>query len=202
MANMENPSVSALSPFARQSVLETSRFYMGNLITFLVKSSETNGRYALVKGSAKVGNEPPPHYHQWENETWYVVEGLLEFFWEGQEKSVMVRAGESVFLPRGVAHGVYYRSPTLQVLLIAQADGEHAVGMDIYFEQMSEPARSMELPKDTMTYVVDDPEHAMNMGVANGIIMLSPEETAQRLPHYPGFGANLRQGDSEGKTNS
>ena len=109
---------------------------------------------------------------------------------------VMVRAGECVFLPRGVAHAVYYRSPTMQTLLIAQADSEHPVGMDTYFEQMSEPAKSMELPKDAITYVLDDPEHAMKIGVANGIILLSPEETAQRLPHYPGFGANL-QGDSQ-----
>ena len=193
---MENSSVSALSPFARESVLATSKFYMGNLITILVRGRESNGRYALVKGSAKVGNEPPPHFHEWENETWYVVEGLLEFFWEGQEKSVMVRAGESVFVPRGVAHGVYYRSPMVQVLLIAQADGEHPVGLDTYFEQVSEPATSMELPKDAVTYVMDNPEENIRLGIANGVILLSPEETAKRLPHYPGFGANLRQGDS------
>ena len=185
---------SSLSPFARESVLQTSKFYMGNLITIMVRGSETGGRYALVKGSAKVGNEPPPHFHQWENETWYVVEGLLEFFWERQEKSIMVRAGESVFLPRGIAHGVYYRSPTVQVLLVAQADGEHSVGLDTYFEQVSEPATSMELPKDAVTYVMNNPEETMRLAVENGVILLSPEETARRLPHYPGFGANLQQG--------
>ena len=167
---------------------------MGNLITIMVRGSETGGRYALVKGSAKVGNEPPPHFHQWENETWYVVEGLLEFFWERQEKSVMVRAGESVFLPRGIAHGVYYRSPTVQVLLVAQADGEHSVGLDTYFEQVSEPATSMELPKDAVTYVMNNPEETMRLAAENGVILLSPEETARRLPHYPGFGVNLQQG--------
>ena len=194
---MNSKSMSSLSPFARESVLDTSKFYMGNLVTFLVRGHETGGRYALVKGSAKVGNEPPPHFHQWENETWYVLEGLLEFFWEGQEKSVMVRTGESVFLPRGVAHAVYYRSSTLQVLLIAQADGEHPVGLDTYFEQVSEPATSMELPKDAVTYVMDDPEKAMKIAIANGVILLSPEETARRLPHYPGFGVNLQQGSLE-----
>lgn len=155
----------------------------------------TDGRYALVKGSAKVGNEPPPHFHQWENATWYVLEGGLAFFVEYMEKSVMVRAGECVFLPRCVAHAVYYRSPTMQTLLIAQADSEHPVGMDTYFEQMSEPAKSMELPKDAITYVLNDPQQAIKIGAANGIVLLSPEETAQRLPHYPGFAANLQQGD-------
>ncbi len=186
--------MSTLSPFARGPILESSKFYMGSLITFLVKGSESGGRYALVKVSAKGGNEPPPHFHQWENETWYILEGLVEFFWEGQEKSIMVRAGESVFLPRGVAHGVYYHSPAVQMLLIAQGDSEHPVGMDTYFVQMAEPATSMELPKDAITYVMDNPEHAMRIGVKNGIILLSPEDTVQKLPHYPGFGANLQAG--------
>ncbi len=122
---------------------ETTECYRGNLCTFLVRGRETDGRYALVKGSAKVGNEPPPHYHRWENETRYVLEGELEFFVEEMEKSVMVRAGECLSLPRGVAHAVYYRSPPMQVLLIAQADSEHPVGMETYFEQMSEPTKSM-----------------------------------------------------------
>ncbi|MBW4498734.1 MAG: hypothetical protein KME57_03905 [Scytonema hyalinum WJT4-NPBG1] len=30
-------------------------------------------------------------------------------------------------------------------------------------------------------------------GAANGIRILSPEETAKELPHYPGFGANLEK---------
>ncbi len=189
--------MSSLSAFAREPVLENSRFYMGNLATFLVRGRETNGRYALVKGSAKIGNEPPPHFHMGENETWYVLEGELEFFIEGTEESVKVSAGGSVFLPRGFAHSVYYRSSTIQVLLIAQADGEHSVGLDTYFEQVSEPATSMELPKDAVTYVMDDPEHYIQLGIANGTALLSPEEAKQRLPHYPGFGANLQQVDSQ-----
>ena len=194
---MGNSSMSSLLAFARQPAVENSKFYMGNLITILVRGCETNGRYALVQGAAKIGNEPPPHFHMWENETWYVVEGELEFFIEGMNESVKVSTGGSMFVPRGFAHGVYYRSPTIQVLLIAQADGEKPVGLDTYFDQISEPATSMELPKDAVTYVMDDPEHYFKLGIANGTALLTPEETKQRLPNYPGFGANLQQGDAQ-----
>ena len=188
---MKKSSMSILQPFARKPALENSRFYMGNLITVLVRGSETGGRYALINGLARIGNEPPPHFHQWENETWYVRKGSLEFFVEGQEGSVMLGAGDSMFVPRGHAHGLYYRAPKIEVLLIAQADGEHPVGLDTYFDQISEPATSMELPEDATTYVMETPERALQLAADNGIIALSPEELARRLPHYPGFGANL-----------
>ena len=189
---MENNPMAALLPIARKPVLENSKFYMGNLITILVRGSESGGRFALISGLARIGNEPPPHLHQWENETWYVREGSLEFFVEGREGSVMLGAGDSMFVPRGHAHGLYYRSPTVDVLLIAQADGEHPVGLDTYFDQISEPATSMELPEDATTYVMETPEWAIQLAAANGIMALSPEETARRLPYYPGFGANLQ----------
>ena len=180
---MDKSSVSTLSPLARTPDLENSKFYVGNLISFLVRGRETGGRYALINGVAKVGNEPPPHFHQWEHETWVVREGSLEFFVEGQEKSVMLGAGGSMFIPRGVAHGVYYRSAKVEVLLVAQADGEHSVGLDTYFDQVSEPATSMDLPRDAVTYAMDVADEAVRLGAANGIILLTPEETAQRLPH-------------------
>lgn len=69
-----------------------------------------------------------------------------------------------------------------------QAVGEHAVGLDRYFIEMAEPATSMELPIGAITYQMEDPSHAIRIGEENGIHILSPEETARDLPHYPGFG--------------
>ncbi len=66
--------------------------------------------------------------------------------------------------------------------------GEHAVGLDRYFIEMAEPATSMNLPTEAVTYMMDDPSHAIRLGAANGIRFLSPEEAAELLPHYPGFG--------------
>jgi len=44
------------------------------------------------------------------------------------------------------------------------------------------------LPEHAITYVMDDPMHAVHIGNNHGINILSPEDTAKLIPYYPGFG--------------
>jgi hypothetical protein len=83
----------------------------------------------------------------------------------------------------------------VRTLILVQAVGEYSVGLDGYFTAMAEPATSMNLLTEAITYNVDDPSHAIRVGAENGIRILSPEETAEQLPRYPGFGANLEQAE-------
>jgi quercetin dioxygenase-like cupin family protein len=158
-------------------------------MSFLVRGEDTGGRFALMEAQAKPGNEPPSHLHEWEHETLYILEGAIEMYCE--DKVLMVHPGEVVFIPQGKPHAFYIRSPHIRMLILAQAVGDRAVGLDRYFAQMAEPATSMNLPTEAVTYLMDDPSHAIRLGEANGIRFLSPEETAKELSHYPGFGANL-----------
>ena len=176
------------SPVAYQRVasLDSSMFYMGNLQSFLAKGEDTGGRFALMEAQAKPGNEPPPHVHEWEHEMYYVLEGAIEFYVE--DKILLARAGEVVFLPQGKPHAFYIRSSHLRTLILVQASGEHPIGLDRYFISMAEPATSMSLPIGAVTYAMDDPSHSVRVGAENGIHILSPAETAKELPHYPGFG--------------
>ena len=172
--------------YQRGATLDSSMFYMGSLQSFLAKGDDTGGRFALMEYQGKPGNEPPPHVHEWEHETYYVLEGAMEAYVE--DKILLARAGEVIFLPQGKPHALYFRSPHLRVLIMAQASGEHAVGLDRYFIAMAEPATSMSLPIGAVTYTMDDPSHSIRLGAENGIHILSPAETAKELPHYPGFG--------------
>lgn len=74
---------------------------------------------------------------------------------------------------------------------MVQATTEHSVELDGYFTDVGEPAESMELPPNAKTYIASDISHAISLGIAHGVRLLSPEETAAALPHYPGFGTNL-----------
>jgi hypothetical protein len=115
-----------------------------------------------------------------EHELYFVLEGVLEFYCE--DKIMLARPGQVVFLP-------IVRTPLVRTLmLVVQGSEEHAVGLDSYFVEMAEPATSMDLPTDAVTYKTLDPVHAATVGAANGIILLSPEESARDLPLYPGFG--------------
>jgi hypothetical protein len=110
----------------------------------------------------------------------------MEFYCE--DKVVLVRPGEVVFLPQGKPHAFFARTPLVRTLMLAQASGEHPVGLDSYFLEMGEPATSMTLPSGAITYEMIDPVHVATVAKANGILLLSPEEATRDLPLYPGFG--------------
>lgn len=180
------PVPPAPTAYKRGATLDTTMFYMGSLMSFLVKSEDTGGRFALMEAVSKPGNEPPPHLHQWEHETYYLLEGTIEFYLA--DKVLTATAGEAVFIPQGVPHAISLRSPRVRTLVMAQATGEQPVGIDRYFIAMAEPATRMDLPADAITYVMDDSARAVSLAAGFGGYFLSPEETAQLLPHYTGFG--------------
>src|ERR1700761_8037716 len=120
--------VCGLDPFIRKPELATSRFYMGSLVSFLSTGNDTGGRTSLMIYSGRPGNEPPPHLHEREHETYYILEGIVEFYCDG--KVMLAGPGELVFLPMGKAHAFYIRTPEVRLLISLQATGEQAVGLD------------------------------------------------------------------------
>lgn len=173
--------------FKRGVTLDNTLFYMGNLMTFNVEHSATNGRFAFVDTTGKPGNEPPPHYHLYENEMYYVLEGAMRAYCGDQV--LTVGAGESLFIPQGMPHALKFLTPRFRTLIMVSAVGEHAVGLDSFFRAMAEPATSLDLPEGMKTYAVTNLDQVIQTSIANGTIMLTPEQTAQALPHYPGFGS-------------
>ncbi len=83
------------------------------------------------------------------------------------------------------AHTFYFLSPTLHFLAWVQPGG-----LDGYFEAMSSPATSMDIPANTTTYADSDLDAAIVLAAKYGVKMLTPEETAELLPQYPGFGVS------------
>jgi quercetin dioxygenase-like cupin family protein len=182
---MNNP-IQSLHPFVRSSNLDTSMFYMGSLMSFLVKGADTAGRFAVMELQAQPGSEPPPHVHHWENELFYVLDGVMELY-VGNEV-LTVGPGELALAPQDKPHAFYIRSPQIRMLILVQATGAQAVGLDSYFSRMARPAEHMQIPTNAVTYQTDDPAHATAVAAAHGLCILTPEETAWALPSYPGFG--------------
>jgi hypothetical protein len=63
--------------------------------------------------------------------------------------------------------------------------------LDSYFASMAKRATSMDIPTNAVTYLTDDPSHAIEVGEKYGIKMLLPKEARRALPHFGGLGANL-----------
>lgn len=71
--------------------------------TVLVSRDDTDGSYELVEIAGDPGPGVPPHVHQHEDETFYVLEGRVTFTVHGEETEAT--AGTVVHLPHGVPHG-------------------------------------------------------------------------------------------------
>lgn len=173
----------------RSRTLDRTRAYMGDTLSFLVWGKETNGRINVLEVQAKEGNEPPPHYHVWENEVFYVLEGTIEVFLEGVEGGTTLGPNELVFIPQDCAHGIRFHSPYVRMLAIVQAAGDKPVTVDDYFVSMSQPAKTLDMDSTQSIYADIDLHEATKLAAQHGAIFLSPEETVRRLPDFPGIKA-------------
>jgi quercetin dioxygenase-like cupin family protein len=74
----------------------------GDMYTFLVTGEETGGAYFAMEALVPPGGGPPPHIHRREDETFYVLEGQVEFLLG----DVLITAGpgDFVHVPRGHVH--------------------------------------------------------------------------------------------------
>ena len=172
---MSTNNQATLPPFTQGRHVDNSRSYMGSIMTFLVNSEQTNGGFSMTDLLSKPGNEPPAHIHDREDELFYVLEGRIDAY-IGKE---VFPAGpnEGVYLPKLVPHTFSILTPHLRMLILMSPGG-----LEGYFRDMSEPARSLKLPEHAVTYAVVDMDHATRAGREHGVSFLTPDEIRQQMP--------------------
>jgi quercetin dioxygenase-like cupin family protein len=74
----------------------------GDHYTFLVTGAESGGAYFAMEALVPPGGGPPPHIHTREDETFYLLEGNVEFLLG--EQTVVAGPGDFVNVPRGIVH--------------------------------------------------------------------------------------------------
>jgi quercetin dioxygenase-like cupin family protein len=166
-----------MQAYKRSPALENSTWYKGILISQLAGSSDTDDAFDFVESKMKKGTEPPPHVHDREDELFYILAGEIKVFTDGQVFTVA--AGESVFLPKKVAHAYLIQSDECHVLAMMTPGGFlNAIN------KMNAPARTMDIPSDMETYATVDLTLTMAVFRKYGVRMLSPDEVALHLPAY------------------
>jgi len=126
-------------PYAVSGDLERTRHYMGGCWTFLARGRDTDNRFALIEARLRSGLEPPPHTHTHEDEMYYILEGAMRFV-VGQQ-TFDLKAGDSLYLPRGIAHQFKLRTDTVRILIqIAPS------GLEDMFWELSKPADKIDFP--------------------------------------------------------
>jgi quercetin dioxygenase-like cupin family protein len=74
----------------------------GDHYTFLVTGEESGGAYFAMEALVPPGGGPPPHIHTREDETFYLLDGEIEF--RLGDETITAGPGDFVNVPRGVVH--------------------------------------------------------------------------------------------------
>jgi quercetin dioxygenase-like cupin family protein len=119
--------------------LKNSYWYIGHLMSILISSHDTNGSFSLIHGFEIKGLEPPPHMHTKEDESFYIMNGEINYT-VGKEV-FNARSGDWVFLPRNIQHSFQVQTDQAEVLIHLSPGG-----FEDYFREMSEPAKELKVP--------------------------------------------------------
>jgi quercetin dioxygenase-like cupin family protein len=99
-----NPPISPLgsSLLVRANEGRTLRAF-GHAIVVVLDGKQTNGKFTAFLNMTPPGCGPGLHYHDREDEWFYIIEGRVSFFMNGTWTDLF--PGDCVYSPRGSVHG-------------------------------------------------------------------------------------------------
>lgn len=117
--------------------------WMGTTGTqFLATGASTGGGFCLVDEQAVEGEEVPLHRHPDDVESFYVLDGEIEFYL-GDAPAVRAGTGSFAHVPAGAVHGFRITSPTARYLILTTPHhGE-------FYRAISEPSGPDRSPPGT-----------------------------------------------------
>lgn len=118
---------------------ENSYWYIGHLMSVLISSKATGGRYALLRATERRGLEPPPHTHTKEDEAFLILGGKVVYTVGNQ--TFNAKEGDVMFLPKNIQHSFKIQTEKLETLILLTPGG-----LENYFIEMSKPAEELQLP--------------------------------------------------------
>jgi len=124
---------------SQRPTIENSVHYMAHTFSFLSTGEVTEGAFSLIHCYFRKGFTPPPHYHKLEDESFYLLEGEIDFY--VGDKKLRAGAGEFIVLPRNIPHHFELITETAKALLLITP-----AGFEIFFREFGRPAETLDLP--------------------------------------------------------
>ena len=100
----------------QKPTIENSVHYIAHTFSFLSTGKDTGGMFSLIHCFFRKGFTAPPHYHKLEDESFFVLEGEIDFH-VGDTK-VKVSAGEFIMLPKNIPHHFDLITETAKALML------------------------------------------------------------------------------------
>ena len=162
---MSTTQVPSVAPIALKPGGGDPRWFLGALGTIKASAETTNGRVAVLEFLWPLGGGSPLHVHRNEDEWFYVIEGEVTFWVDGEV--IVAPAGSFVYGPRDIPHTFLVTSEEARFLMVTEpgqfADFVHA---------MSEPAGELALPPASVQ--PPGPERMTAVAAEYGIEILGP----------------------------
>jgi quercetin dioxygenase-like cupin family protein len=98
-----NPPVSPLGTLLVRATEGRTLFRGAHSVVILLDGKQTGEKFATVLVISPPGGGPGPHYHDREDEWFYIVEGRVSFLMNGTWTDLS--PGDCVYSPRGSIHG-------------------------------------------------------------------------------------------------
>jgi len=144
---------------------EGPAFWFFNCLTFVkATSKQTGGAFGLIEQLAPVGVESPFHVHRKEEESFFILEGELEFL--SEEQRFVKGPGSFVFLPKDIPHGFRVVGDSQARFLILVTPG----GFEEFVMELGEPAPEMRIPEPSQP----DMGKLMPLATKYGLEILGP----------------------------
>jgi quercetin dioxygenase-like cupin family protein len=124
---------------SERPTIENSVHYIAHTFSFLATGKDTGGAFSLIYCYFRKGFTPPAHYHKLEDESFYLLEGEIDFY--VGDKKVKTSAGEYIMLPRNIPHHFDLITETAKALMLITP-----AGFEIFFKEFGQPAKTLDLP--------------------------------------------------------
>lgn len=159
------PAKPPVAPIALQADEGEALWFLGYLVTIKASGETTGGRVAVIEQLAPRGAHTPLHVHRREDEWYYVLEGVLTFWVEGQV--IEAPGGSFVYGPRDIPHTFEVSSDEARFLVVVEP-----AGFEAFVRAVGEPARSLTLPPPPSQ--PPDPAQLASTAAEYGIEILGP----------------------------
>lgn len=148
-------------------VMAGDRYWvLGDEYVFKATGSETANSYAAFEAKVFPDHGTPPHTHTREQESFYILEGEVEFTIAGETR--VARTGDFVHAPKDVQHCFWNRSGHLARMLITVVPA----GLENYFAEIGSRVEGESAPPPDLDKVMSA---ASRYGL---IVALPPPEVA------------------------
>jgi quercetin dioxygenase-like cupin family protein len=115
-------------------------WFLNTLHTVRVRHDHGEDGISVLESLAPYGDSPPLHVHRTEDELFHLLEGELRL--RAGDADIRIGAGESLLVPKGVAHTYRVESPAGARWLVVTTGGD----FERFVRALSRPAERAGLP--------------------------------------------------------